>query len=76
MADEMMGVVVPSDAATTHGITAAERQRRFEAVASARASVALERFQPTPADIEHERRFIEGEIDLAAYVATPLACGR
>ena len=54
-------------------LTPAERRERLAAVEFARASTALEGFKPTPADIEHERRFVEGEIDLATYTNTPRA---
>jgi len=49
-------------------ITDAERARRAAAVHSARASFALEGFKPSAADLLHEQRFIDGEIDLAEYV--------
>lgn len=45
-----------------------KRQEREEAVNYARASVALEGFQLSPADEEHAQRFIRGEIDLAQFV--------
>ncbi|MFG0229168.1 antitoxin VbhA family protein [Achromobacter sp. 413638] len=53
-------------------ITAAERQRRQAAVEFSRANVGLEGFVLTPADEVHAQRFIDGEIDLAEFVAAQL----
>lgn len=50
-------------------LSADERARRQEAVDYARASIGLEGFTLSQADEDHARRFINGEIDLAEYVA-------
>jgi hypothetical protein len=49
-------------------INAADRKRREDAVNYGRASVGLEGFKLSPADEAHAGRFINGEIDLAAFV--------
>ncbi|HUV96134.1 MAG TPA: antitoxin VbhA family protein [Acidobacteriaceae bacterium] len=45
-----------------------ERRRRAEAIAHAKASVGLEGFVLSPADLEHAERFIRGEMTLAEFV--------
>lgn len=57
-----------SENSPTHSITDEERRRRQEAVAYARASVALEGFKLSQADEERAARFVAGEIDLAEFV--------
>lgn len=49
-------------------LTEAERARRLEAVAYARASIGLEGFTLSQADELHAKRFIAGDIELAAFV--------
>ena len=49
-------------------VSAAERQRRENAVSFARASVGLEGFKPSKQEEAHARRFINGEIQLAEFV--------
>ena len=49
-------------------ISEQERERRKEAVDYARASVGLEGFKIGEAAEQHAHRFINGEIDLAAFV--------
>lgn len=49
-------------------ISVVESRRRERAVNFARASVGLEGFKPEKEDEAHARRFINGEIDLAAFV--------
>ena len=48
-------------------ITAAERQRRYEASEFAKASMALEGFVRSKEAQAHADRFINGEIDSKAY---------
>ena len=50
-------------------ISATERQRRQEASDFARASVALEGFQRSKEAEVLTQRFVNGEIDMAAYLA-------
>jgi len=50
------------------GASRAERVRREEAVAFARASVGLEGFTPSAQAALRARQFIDGEIDLAEFV--------
>ncbi|MDR2000321.1 MAG: antitoxin VbhA family protein [Zoogloeaceae bacterium] len=55
-----------------HGLISIEEQRaRQAAVDFARGSVALEGYKSTPEDEEHCRRYVVGEIDLAAFVKGP-----
>jgi Antitoxin VbhA len=49
-------------------LTPTERRRRQAAIETARASVGLEGFKITDAEEAHARRFVDGEIDLAAFV--------
>lgn len=48
-------------------ITEAERRRRQAAVDYARASVGLEGFKLSDADLAHARRFVDGEINLEEF---------
>lgn len=50
-------------------ITQVERRRREAAVNFARANVGLEGFKTTPEEEARCRRFIAGDIDLAAFIA-------
>lgn len=50
-------------------ISAAERQRREEAVNFARASMGLEGFIRSDKAEAHAQRFVSGEIDLDEYLA-------
>jgi len=52
-------------------LDSAERDRRERAVGFARASVGLEGFRLTPEDEERARQFINGNIDLAAFLKQP-----
>ncbi|MDD2746716.1 MAG: antitoxin VbhA family protein [Acidithiobacillus ferrooxidans] len=49
-------------------MSAAERERREDAVNYARSSVGLESFKLSRDDEEHAQRFINGEIALAEFV--------
>ena len=49
-------------------ISAAERQRRENAVNFSRTSVGLEGFKPSKEYEVHAQRFIKGEIDLKEFV--------
>lgn len=49
-------------------ISGAERGRGVATVKYARASVGLERFSLSAADVEHAQRFINGDIDLEEFV--------
>lgn len=53
-------------------ITPEERASRQEAVDFARASVAMEGFKLSAEEIEHGRRYIDGEIDLEEFVSAPV----
>lgn len=53
---------------TDEKLSAAERRKRQQAIDYARASVALEGFTLTEEDERHAQRYIDGEIDLAAFV--------
>lgn len=50
-------------------ISAQERREREEAVAYARASIALEGFMMSAEDEERARRFIDGELTVAEYAS-------
>ncbi|WP_246542150.1 antitoxin VbhA family protein [Collimonas antrihumi] len=49
-------------------VSAAERQRREDAVNFARASVGLEGFKPSTKEEAHAQLFINGEIELVEFV--------
>lgn len=53
---------------TDEKLSAAERRRRQQAIDYARASVALEGSTLTEKDERHAQRYIDGKIDLAAFV--------
>lgn len=59
------------NASPASAVNAADRSHREQAVRYARASIGLEGFSISPAEEAHARRFIEGEIDLAEFVAAP-----
>lgn len=58
-----------ADEPKKYPISDEERQRRKEAADYARASVGLSGFVLSAEDEAHAERFINGEIDLAEFVA-------
>lgn len=66
---ELMRAYVGQARTVPVAIAADAQQARANAVRFARASVGLEGFEPSAEAQAHAQRFINGEIDLQAYLA-------